>query len=321
MAYKYSLQVESEFGLKGPLVFNQIHNSPDNDVFIITDGDKKKYVLRQSKRLGKNAMFEMEVLTKLAQVGFLSPESLQTKSKAYLINIDKIQLVLFAYIRGTQIGKLGPEHLVTDVIERGAKKLGELHSLTKNMKVSDTPSRTIFTEYDRLLSIDIDKLKPFKGYKTLLERVKDFYSKAQLRIKWGKELYGVIHNDYGIQNLIYTKDDCYIIDFDWACYGPLLKDLGLAIAIWPPYSKDGIPSKAIIDRFLKSYNKTAPQIVVYDRDLIFWVCFACLSDTCTFITDTVQNNYKYGENVINDVEQCRMYKKFEYFYQELKKIK
>jgi Ser/Thr protein kinase RdoA (MazF antagonist) len=318
MTYKYSSQVESEYGLKGPLAFDQIHNGPDNDVFIVTDFKNTNYVLRQSKRLGKNAMFEMEVLTKLAQVSFLSPEPLQTKSKAFLINIDKIQLVLFTYIKGTQIPQLGTEHLETDVIERGAKKLGELHSLTKNIKVSDIPSRTIFTEYDRLLALDMEKLKPFKDFEILLDQVKDFYSKAESRIKGGKELYGVIHNDYGIQNLIYIKDDCYIIDFDWACYGPLLKDLGLAVAIWPLYSKDGVPSRTIIDRFLKSYNETAPQTVAYDKDLIFWVCFACLSDTCTFITDTVQNNYKYGEKAINDVEQCRMYKKFEYFYKELK---
>ncbi len=317
MSYQYLPQVESKYGLAGPLSSKLIHDGPDNYVYIVTDANGKKYALRINKRLGKNVSFELEVLVTLAQKGLNITRPLETKSKEYFILINNNQVVLFDFIEGTQVEKLDTEHLETDVIERGARKFGEFHNFTNNMKVETVPNRNIFTEYDRLLALDTDTLKKFTDYEILLKQVKTFYSEAQSRIKEGKELYGVIHNDYRIQNLIYTKDDCYIIDLDWACYGPILKDLGLAIAEWSMYKKDTGPSKIAIDRFLKSYNETAPKTVAYDKDLIFWICFACLSDTCTFIADVVQNNFKYGDIAINDVNQCRMYRKFQYFYQEL----
>ena len=315
MFYKFLLQIESEYGLLQPLSFDHIHNGPDNDVYIVTDGGGYKYILREGKRVGKKVSFELDVLAKLSQANFSSPKPIQTNSGAYSISIDNTQLVLFEYIQGEQIAKILPEHFKIDIIERGGRKFGELHTLTNNMQMATLPIRNVFTEYERFLKLDINTLKHFSDYETLAEHIKTFYSEAKSRISAGGELYGVIHNDYRIQNTLYTKDDVYIIDFDWACYGPLLKDLGLAITEW---STGMFSSPIEINKFLKGYNETAPRKVEYDKDLIFWICFACLSDTCTFITDTAQNNFKYGENVINDVNQCYMYKKFMHFYQELK---
>ena len=318
MSYKYLTQLEAEYGLTQTLNFDHIHNGPDNDVFIITDSKGSKFVLRQSKRIGKKAEFEVGVLSKLAEAKFSSPQIIQTKTKADLVLIDNIQLVLFSHIQGYQIQDLSEDNLKTDIYERGARKLGELHTLTENMKIEAEPARNLFTEFDRFLSLSPENLSHFKDSEILLEQVKNFRSKAQLRIDSKKEPYGVIHNDYRVQNLIYNENDCYIIDFDWACYAPLLKDLGLAIVEWSLFDFKIGPSKPAIEKFIKGYNETAPQTVTYGEDLIFWICFACLSDTCTFIADVCEDDYKYrGEISINDVDQCRMYKKFKYFLKEL----
>ncbi|MEI8327916.1 MAG: phosphotransferase [Candidatus Taylorbacteria bacterium] len=316
ISYKHLLCIETEYGLIGPLSSKLIHDGPDNYVYVVVDANNNKYALRVNKRAGKNISFEMAILTVFAQIGFSAPRLLRTKSKEYFSTIDKVFVVLFIYIEGIQIKKISSEHLETGIIERGAKKLGELHRLTNGMMVEIIPTRTIFTEFDRLLKINISILERFKDVRVVIEQVKFFYHDALLRINSKKDLYGVIHNDYRVQNLIYTKDDCYIIDFDWSCYGPLSKDLGLAIAEWSMYTGNTGPSQEMIERFIKAYNETAPQVVLYNKDLIYWICFACLSDTCTFLADVVEGGY--ADKVINDVDQCYMYRKFKYFYGELK---
>jgi Ser/Thr protein kinase RdoA (MazF antagonist) len=317
MAYKYLPQLESEYGLKQPLIFDHIHNGPDNDVFIITDPQSNKFALRQNKRAGKKIDFEIEILSRLAEAGFSSPRIIQTKSKADFVAVDDTQLVLFAHIQGFQIQNLAIENLETGIFSRGAEKLGKLHTLTNKMQLASLPARNIFTEFDRFLKLDEKTLKRFKNSEILLKQIKDFYSKAQSKIDSGKELYGVIHNDYRVQNLIYTENDCFVIDFDWACYGPLLKDLGLAMAEWSLFDFKTGPSKTAMEKFIKGYNKTAPQAVLYDENLIFWICFACLSDACTFFADV--NEGQYSDKTIDDIDQCHMYKKFKYFRNQLPK--
>lgn len=316
MNYEYSSQIESEYGLMGPLTFDHIHDGPDNDVYIITDSKSDKYVLRQCKREGKSAAFELEVLAALARSSFSSPEPLKSKSGLYSVVIEGIQFTLFTFIDGIQIETITPEHLETNTIEIGARKLGELHTVTNKLQVEATPARTLFTEFDRLLKLDIDILKHFKDGDILLDQVKTFYGEAQSRIDSGRELYGVTHGDYRIQNLIYKNNDCSIIDFDWSCYGPLSKDVGHAIAEWSMFDFKTGPSQVAIDKFINGYNETAPRKVAYDKDLIFWICFACLSDSCTFFADVAHNNFKYLQypTVINNTDQCYMYKKFKYFY-------
>jgi Ser/Thr protein kinase RdoA (MazF antagonist) len=315
MSYQYTSLIESEYGLTGPLVFNQVHDGPDNNIYIVTDGKNNKYALRESKRVGKNVVFEIELLIVLAKAGFSSPEPLLTRSGSYFIVAGAIQLVLFTYIKGTQVNKLEPGHLDGDVIEIGAKKLGEFHRLTNGLRIAAIPTRTLFTEYDRFLKIDKEKLRQFKNYEIVFDQANNFYKDARSKIDSKNELYGIIHNDYRVQNLIFNGNDCFIIDFDWACYGPLLKDLGLAIAEWSMYTRSAGSSPEATERFIRAYNETAPHVVTYSEDLIFWICFACLSDTCTFLVDTIEG--RYNDKIITDVDQCYMYRKFKYFYNEL----
>ncbi len=306
--------IKTEYGFNEELSYDQIHDGPDNNVYVITVNGSR-YALRESKRLGKSVTFETELLIKLNQLDFSVPKIIKTTSGNYFLQVEDKQLVLFEFISGDQIDKLSPEHLETNLIDRGASKLGELHSLTNNLDITTKPSRSIFTEFDRLLQLDKACIERFKDSDQVVEQVKSFYKEAQTRIESKNEPYGIIHNDYRIQNLIYTDKNCYIIDFDWACPGPLLKDLGLAIAEWSMFTKVSGPSKEAINKFLEGYNRKAPHKVTYNKDLFFWICFACLSDTCTFLVDVC--NSGYPDKVINDVDQCYMYRKFKYFYQEI----
>lgn len=318
MSFKYRSQIEAEFGLHGPLSFELVHNGPDNQVHIITDAEGNKYALRSAKRVDKVLPFEIEVLATLASVGFTSPRLVKTKSGSYSTLIDEVQMVLFDYITGWQVEKLEPEHLASGLIERGAVKLGALHRTTKGMNVASAPSRTIFTEYERFFALKTDKLSELKGYAVFLVQAHSFFKEAHTRLERGQEMMGVIHNDYRVQNLIFTDKDCTVIDFDWACSGPLLKDIGLAIAEWSLFKSSVGPSREAIDVFLRGYNQISPKAVNYDKDLLFWICFACLSDACTFFADLSQGGY--ADKNITDAEQCFMYRKFSYFQGELNRV-
>lgn len=124
---------------------------------------------------------------------------------------------------------------------------------------------------------------------------------------------GAIHNDYRIQNLIFLSDtDCTLIDFDWSCYGPLIKDVALAVGEWSLFDFNKGPSQEAIDQFLKGYNSTSPQKINYDKELIFWISFAYLSEAATFFTDVCEE--RHTDLVITEISQCHSYKKFRYFY-------
>ena len=317
LLYKHAKLVESEYGLPGPLSFERVHDGGDNEVLIVTDKHGTKYALRQSKRVGKNIAFEVELLATLASHDFCSPKPLQTKSNEYVVEVNGTQLVLFNYIQGKQFEKVLPEHLKDATVEQGAKKLGELHKLTNGLQLKTEPTRNIFTEYDRFFKLTTKQTEQFDGYKEFADNAKKFYDEAKAKIKNKIGLYGIIHNDYRIQNLIYTKGNCYIIDFDWSCYGPILKDVGLAIAEWSMYTKESGAAQEAIDYFIAAYNKTAPQKISYDEELIFWICFACLSDACTFFTDTAEGTSVYPGKITN-VDQCHMYRKFKYFNNQIR---
>ncbi len=62
MSYQYSPQIQSEYGLSGPLLFELIHDGPDNQIFVVTDAKKNKYALRVNKRQEKEVSFEVEIL-------------------------------------------------------------------------------------------------------------------------------------------------------------------------------------------------------------------------------------------------------------------
>jgi Ser/Thr protein kinase RdoA (MazF antagonist) len=310
-SYQHSSLIEAEYGLHGPLEFKLIHDGPDNHVFEVIDSRKNKYALRSSKRVNKEISFEVELITSILSAGFSTPRILSTVSGKYFINAGNSKVVLFGYVEGIQIGKLEPDHIKDGFVQRGAKKLGELHRITYGMKLKAQPMRNIYTEFERYLSLGDKDISIFKGHEQVTGMVKKFKAEAISKIDAGLEPYGVIHNDYRAQNLIYTNNDCFIIDFDWSCYGPLLKDLGLAVAEWSLFTKADGPSKNAIKTFLDGYNVSAPRKVLYDESLIFWICFACLSDTCTFFADVVCG--QYPDKVITDVDQCYMYRKFKHF--------
>ena len=308
-----SEKIIKEYNLGEPVNFELLQSGKDNDVYSLIYSDGKKYVLRIAKRQEKDFVFEVELLRALAETDFLAPKITLTRSGQSTVNLGEQQGSLFNYVEGRHFDKVNEEMLLDGTIEAGGRKLGHLHWVVQKMAVKENSRRTIFTELDRLLAVGVKKFKQFDGYESLLKEAKEFRTRGEQAAK--KSAVGIIHNDYRIQNLIFIGQELCLIDFDWACHGPFLKDVGLALAEWSLFDPESGPSKEAVDQFLGGYNSAAPFRVDFNSDAIFWICFACLSDACTFFADIIEGRYLNKQ--ITDVNQCHMYKKFEYFYKLL----
>lgn len=313
-------KILEEYGLDKSAVFKLIHDGIDNNVHLL-DASDKKYVLRESKRseVNKNIDFEINLLLTLSQTSLSVPRTVALRDNSYYLAINNKCFTLFNYIEGHQFKTVSNEMLSANVIILGGKKLGELHDITKNIEIGIDSKRTIFTEFERLFSVPAEKLAQFDGHIEFLEHAKKFYADAKKLMQDEKTISGMIHNDYRIQNLIFSANnaDASIIDFDWSCQGPFLKDIGLAIVEWSIFDFEKGPSQEAIQQFIGGYNSTGPMHIEYNAELLFWVCFSCLSDACTFFSDVLELRHK--DLSINKIDQCRMYKKFKYFLKENEK--
>ena len=307
------------YGISSPISCVKIHDGIDNNVYIIERSSKEKSVLRESKRSNerKDIDFEIELLLKLKSVNFKSAKLLATKTGQYKVSLDAATYTMFEFIQGSKFEQTDTTILTQGVITTGSKALGDLHQHTRGIMSGAKSVRNIFTELERILKIDSGLLKQFMGYDALLSDVLLFYKEAEKKMAKETIPLGVIHNDYRIQNLIYKNaSDCYIIDFDWACNGPLIKDVALAVGEWSLFDyKNSVPNREAINSFLMGYNSASPIEINYDSNLLFWMCFAYLSEASTFFVDICES--RYPDLVITNVEQCYSLKKFKYFNHEL----
>lgn len=293
-----------------------IHDGIDNRVYLVTDAAAKRYILRESKRthVSRSVAFEAATIALLIRSGIPTPAIVTTQSGLPGAVIDGHDATMFEHVPGFQFEDMSPELVARGILDVGARALGALHAATRGQAIPEAPKRTIFTELDRFVEIkNHPLLKGIDGYAELVSEAADLRERAEAMIRSSSADMGIIHNDYRIQNLIFQDDSrCSIIDLDWACPGPLLKDVGLAIAEWSMFDfVANVPSRSAIDGFIDAYNETAPAPVSYGKDLLFWISFSCLSDACTFFVDLVEGRYE-GKSIVR-TEQCRMYRKFEYF--------
>lgn len=309
-------QISEKYNIGPVIACELIHDGIDNMIYkLSSDSLNKKFVARVSKRSGehKSFDFEFELLRYLTYANFSIPKLIVSKSGNNSTYIDGVTCVVFEYIDGDVFHSANEELLRKGYIEIGGRLLGELHISTEIFQPDHVPKRTIFTEIERLKNCSKEDLGRFEGYQELVAHVDTFTKEAKKRMRAGLPG-GIIHNDYHIGNLIYAKDGsvAYMLDFDWACAGPFIKDIGFAIGAWSCGDiRKELPDTNRINTFLAGYNATAPHKINYDSDLLFWICFAYISEACTFFPDVLEGHYP-NLNIIK-VDQCLSYRKFLYF--------
>lgn len=286
-----------------------IRESPDNKVFLIKT-DKEKFVLRINKRdVRSDILFETTWLNYLKKHDVPVVKIKNTADeKSFVINNQSV-IVLFEFAQGEHI-KIGVEKKPNlEKVKNAAYELAKIHNVSCNVNINIPRKRNILTEIDRTLEIEDKFLKFSPGGDRFIQELK-FYQ------QWAKQNISdkyLIHNDYRPLNIFFDGNKVNaIIDFDWSCQGPAIKDLAHTLCEWsfPDGAKNHWPD--VFSALLTSYNKIAKNKVKLDNNLYHWICFSALSDAATHFTDLA------NENIFKRIASSYMYQKFLYFKEFIK---
>lgn len=289
--------------------FSLIRESPDNKVFLIKT-DKEKFVLRINKRDVRNdILFETTWLNYLKKHDVPVVKIKNTADEKPFVIDNQSVIVLFEFAQGEHIKVRAEKKPNLEKVKNAAYELAKIHNVSYNVNINIPRKRNILTEIDRALEIEDKLLKFSPGGDRFIQELK-FYQ------QWAKQNINdkyLIHNDYRPLNIFFDGNKVSaIIDFDWSCQGPAIKDLAHTLCEWsfPDGAKNHWPD--VFSVFLTSYNKIAKNKVKLDNNLYHWICFSALSDAATHFTDLA------NENIFKRIASSYMYQKFLYFKEFIK---
>lgn len=296
-----------EYDLPENSPINLIRESADNVVYVIGQNDKK--ILRISKRLAvENVAFEYEAIKYFTENGVQVAHWLMTKAGKEYSLVDGHVAVLFDFLPGYHIN-VDKDHLPTQIQAYSAGAgLGRMSNAASTFTSNASRTRTIFSELERVLSLEEMFVKDFEGGTEFVDQVKE-------ALKFGRaqdEILGFIHNDYRPSNVFFDENDQVtgIIDFDWSCMGPVIKDLALAIVEWS--FPDGAieADMTLFQEFLDGYNSISNKKWKKDEKLYSWIKFATLSEAATYFCDLAED-----PESTKRIIKSYMYRKFVFFSQ------
>lgn len=289
---------------KTPVIF--IRESSDNFVYSVDEIDKK--ILRISKKSSiGDIQFEYEVLQHLAKNNFPVTAWIKTKDGNFYASTENAGVAaMFGFLEGYHVG-INEENLATkEQAYTAGLALGSMAEIGKTFKPTSTRRRNIFSELERAIENEEIFKRDFEGGEKFIEEIKQ-------AIRFGKENklpVGLIHNDYRAGNVFFRSDSeiSGVIDFDWSCIGPLIKDLALGVLEWSCSDGRTEPDFNIFDAFLDGYNSVSKEKYIKGKELYSWIMFAALSDTATFFCDRL-NNPEQKKNI----NYSFMYQKAQFF--------
>lgn len=255
----------------------QIYSGSDNDIFLLTSDDNTKYIFRHSLReKPAQDMYFEQVFSK-----FLYDHNIPVR-----LILETGENTLLSYCDGKNI-KIS--ELTTDMAFNGGKTLALFHKASKEFNKDILPKRHVADELNRALNIK--------------EKIINKYADGELFIKQIQEILlnvpesnMIIHNDFRVQNVLFDKTNISaILDFDWACIGNPIKDLGHAMVEWS-YPDGGTFNSDIFKAFFDGYKSIVHNIDI--NQLKYWIAFSCLSDTATYLVDTIDDK-PYSEKILS----------------------
>lgn len=283
-----------------------IRESSDNQVYIIGKDNKK--VIRLSKKLSvEDVQFEYEAIQHLAKNNFPVAKWIETKNNNFYSSSDEVGVaVMFDFLKGYH-AQVNKDSLPTkEQAHTAGNILGKLAKIGQTFQPSSPRSRNIFVELERVLQNEDIFKRDFKGRKEFVEQVKTSLAFAQEQ----KTSTGLIHNDYNPGNVFFKTDTLIngVIDFDWSCIGPSIKDLAHGVVEWsfPDGAKES--NFEIFDTFIEGYNTTAENKIAKGKELYSWIMFAVLSAAATYFCDRLSDLEQK-----KDVNYSYMYNKYLFF--------
>ncbi len=283
-----------------PTAVTLLQEGSDNDVYKITTAENQAFVLRISKRANKNEdiAFELDFISFLHRHNMPVPQVIQTIHNQYYALINHRPACLFSFCAGS-VFKLSEQNKPSlQMATNGGRILAQLHHVSAAYCAQKelTTSRCVFSEVNRVLQQKELFCQKYIAGDLFINDIEQILRDVQPLVT--NET--IIHNDFRIQNLLFDGNDVTtVLDFDWACVGAGLKDLGHALIEWSfPDRADGCQWD-ILKAFLKGYQEICPQIDY--QNLLTWMRFSCLSDASTYLADTINlgekpraiNSYMY----------------------------
>lgn len=284
-----------------------LREGTDNAVYSFFDSEGKRNIARVGKRKTSESIdFEIKLLNVLVEKGVKVAPVIKTIEGKDFVDKNGNAVACFEFIEGetTTIDDKISEK--TDLIIQAGKALGEFHKATLNVSIPSEKRRTIFSEMDRVLDKPEKIKEMFEGGEEFIDDVKKSLDVAKLKTPdWG-----IIHNDYNASNVLFKDSKVSaILDFDWACQGPLLMDVGYGAMAWSTPDKITEPNIEAFEGFINGYNSTGPIKINKDKDFYFWTAYSCLYLAANVLCDAFFDN-RYNLKSVNQVWMCRRFKYF-----------
>ncbi len=299
-------KILDQYDIPEILPIKMIRESGDNKVYQI--GEKNKKILRLSKRLPiEDVKFEYEALQHLYLNSFPVPAWIKTQEGNFYATSEDVEVaVIFDFLEGYHV-VIDRENLPTkDQAYTAGRALGQISEIGKSFTPSSARRRNIFIELERVVQNENVFKKEFEGGEDFVVQVKE-------AIKFGRESkspVSLIHNDYRAGNVFFKTDQeiSGVIDYDWSCIGPSIKDLALGVLEWSFPDGRTKPDLEIFDSFLDGYNSVSAIKFSKGKELFSWIKFAALSDVSTFFCDRLSN-----PELKKKIAYSYMYLKYLYF--------
>lgn len=286
---------------------DMLRDGSDNVIWDAMSSDNNRYAIRISKRdMGDDIAFEAKWIRAVQKEGVLvAPIVLTKHGESHTHFPDGQAVTVFNFLEGKHFSVSIDKPLPRHVVETAAEALATLHGASKRCEVNESRKRTVFSELERVVDHQNLILEKTPGGKEFIVEVRDM-------LGWGKaQIFDsvLVHNDYRIGNIMFDESDnlLAILDFDWSCIGPAIKDVAHSLAEWSFPDGARNHNEQVFSDFLKSYNQASDAPITRDNILYQWMALSCLSDACTFLIDRLLR----GE--IKPPSYSYMYKKYQYF--------
>lgn len=284
-----------------------LRDGSDNTMWTVTDDQNIKYVVRVSKReMSGDIAFEAEWIRIMCDEGVpVVPIVLTKDNKPYTTMMSRQAVTVFRFLQGQHLVLSADTTPPLNAVTLAATALAKLHDISLKHTVDVPRKRTIFSELERIIT-----------YKELIiEKIPngaDFVAEVEEQLAWGGEqTYKpvLVHNDYRAGNVMFDAQNnlVAVLDFDWSCIGPAIKDVAHTLAEWSFPDGAEKHNEKVFSAFLDGYNKHSVNPVLNDATLYHWISLSCLSDACTFIIDRLLRDE------VRDPSSSFMYKKSQYF--------
>lgn len=283
------------FKLIEPKIVREIQVNQYNEVYQLRDSTLRQYVLRiGKKKFPEETKFEVEILKQLFIAGLPVPEIIPTKKdEDFFVDVNGFVFTIFTWINGNSFSiknNISDENLNGKIFQAG-QLLAKLHDVSWQNFNFVTNKRSIYTELERVIENE-------EKFKKIYENGNEFVVNCKKSLEFAKSFKNslkLIHNDFRPQNLLYSNEGVIngLIDFDWSCFGPAIKDVSHSIIEWsfPDGYEDYSMDK--IDSFLDGYNSISSTKYTKNFELKSWMYFSAISDAATYFIDQIENSKEF----------------------------